>query len=114
MLPFGKAKVYNEENSDLAIISYGITLPMSLRAAELLAEKNIRAKVVDLRTVKPLDVDTIRKVATECGRVLIVSEDRFFGGAGPTISAAITRCDRLPGRSGGNDHRYRSPSRIRS
>ncbi len=95
MLPFGKAKIYNEENSDLAIISYGITLPMSLRAAELLAEKGIKAKVVDLRTVKPLDIDTIRKVATECGRVLIISEDRFFGGAGPTISAAITSSDAI-------------------
>ena len=90
MIPFGQAKVYNEANRDLAIISYGITLPMCLRAAQLLEEKGIHARVIDLRTLKPLDEETIRKSAMECARVLIVSEDRFPGGVGPTISATIT------------------------
>ena len=93
MIPFGQAKVYNEANHDLAIISYGITLPMCLRAAQLLEEKGIHARVIDLRTLKPLDEETIRKSAKECARVLIVSEDRFPGGVGPTISATITSSD---------------------
>lgn len=95
MLPFGKARVYHEDNNDLAIISYGITLPMCLRVAELLEEKGIKARVIDLRTLKPLDQETIRQSAVECGRVMVVSEDRFFGGAGPTISAVITSSDAM-------------------
>ncbi len=95
MIPFGQAKVYNKENTDLAIISYGITLPMCLRAAELLEEKGIKARVIDLRTLKPLDEETIIQSAIDCSRVLIVSEDRFPGGAGPTISAVITGSDAM-------------------
>lgn len=93
MIPFGLAKVYREQDSDLALISYGITLPMCLKAAELLAEKGINCRVVDLRTLRPMDEAAIRQAAMDCGRVLIVSEDRFLGGAGPTISAVITGSD---------------------
>ncbi len=56
----------------------------------MLAEKGVNARVIDLRTLRPMDETTIRKAATECGRVLIVSEDRFPGGTGPTISAVIS------------------------
>lgn len=94
-IPFGQAKVYRDQDSDLAIISYGITLPMCLKAAELLAEKGINARVIDLRTLKPIDEESIRQAAKDCGRVLIVSEDRFPGGAGPTISAVITTSDAM-------------------
>ncbi len=93
MIPFGQAKVYDEQNHDLAIVSYGITLPMCRRASQLLAEKGINARVIDLRTLRPLDEDAIRKAATECARVLIVSEDRFPGGVGPTIASVITSSD---------------------
>jgi 2-oxoisovalerate dehydrogenase E1 component len=93
MIPFGQAKIYAPEKKDIAIISYGITLPMCLRAAELLAEKGINARVIDLRTLKPMDTDTIRQSAKECNRVLVVSEDRFPGGIAPTISAVITSSD---------------------
>ncbi|MBK7091882.1 MAG: hypothetical protein IPH59_09190 [bacterium] len=93
MIPFGQAKVYNPDNSDIAIISYGITLPMCLKAAELLAEKGINARVIDLRTLRPMDEETIRQSAIDCGRVMIVSEDRFPGGTGPTISAVISSSD---------------------
>lgn len=89
LIPFGKAEVYNETATDIAIISYGITLPMSLRVMEQLAEKGINARVIDLRTVKPMDWETIEKAAVDCSKVLIVSEDRFYGGVGPTISAYI-------------------------
>jgi len=90
LIPFGKAKAYNESASDLVIISYGITLPMSLRAMELLSEKGVGARVLDLRTVKPIDWEAIEKAVKECSKVLIVSEDRFHGGVGPTISAFIS------------------------
>jgi 2-oxoisovalerate dehydrogenase E1 component len=89
LIPFGKAQVYNEDAEDIAIISYGITLPMSLRVMEQLAEKGIKARVVDLRTVKPIDWETIDKTVKDCSKILIVSEDRFHGGVGPTIAAYI-------------------------
>ncbi|MFH2055058.1 MAG: thiamine pyrophosphate-dependent enzyme, partial [bacterium] len=95
MIPFGEAKVYNEENSDLAIISYGITLPMCLLAAQRLEEKGIKARVIDLRTLAPLDEKTIIQSAIDCTRVLVVSENRFYGGAGPTIAAIIAKSEAM-------------------
>lgn len=89
LIPFGKAEVYNSEAEDILIISYGITLPMSLRVAELLAEKDVHARVLDLRTAKPIDWETIEEAVKACSKALIVSEDRFYGGIGPTISAFI-------------------------
>ena len=89
LIPFGQAKVYNESARDLAIISYGITLPMTLKASEILKGKGIETRVLDLRTVKPIDWPAIDKAVSECSKVLIVSEDRFHGGVGPTISAYI-------------------------
>ncbi len=91
LVPFGKAAVYNGDATDLAIISYGITLPISLKAADILSNQGINARVIDLKTVKPIDWATIEKTVDDCGRILIVSEDRFHGGIGPTISAHIAR-----------------------
>jgi 2-oxoisovalerate dehydrogenase E1 component len=90
LIPFGVARVYNEENSDIGMISYGATVHMCRRAAELLAEKGIGARIVDLRTMKPMDEACILRTAKECGRVLIVTEDRFYGGAAATIASVIT------------------------
>jgi len=89
LIPFGEAEVYNKEAEDIAIISYGITLPICLRVMEQLAEKNISARVIDLRTVKPIDWETIKETVEQCSKVLIVSEDRFYGGVGPTIAGYI-------------------------
>jgi 2-oxoisovalerate dehydrogenase E1 component len=89
MIPFGRARIHNKEASDLGIITYGIQAPMSLKAMSLLEEKGIRARVVDLRSVKPIDWETIGQTAKECARILIVSEDRFYGGVGPTVAAHI-------------------------
>lgn len=92
---FGKANVYNEDRRDVAIITYGATVHMARKCAEILEEKGIGMRVVDLRTLKPLDEETIRKTAEDCGRVIIVTEDRFHGGAGPTIASVITSSDAL-------------------
>ena len=90
LIPFGKAKLYNENNDDLLIISYGITLPICRKIAEVLeAEKDIKARVLDLRTVKPIDWEAIEENVKTCSKVIVVAEDRFHGGVGPTISAYI-------------------------
>jgi 2-oxoisovalerate dehydrogenase E1 component len=90
LIPFGKAKVYNEDHSDIGIISYGPTVHMARKAAEILQERGIHVRVVDLRTVKPIDEEAILQTAKDCGKVLVVTEDRFLGGAGATIASVIT------------------------
>jgi len=90
LLPLGKAKVYNEERDDILIITYGINVGMCLKAAEILDDdKKIRARVIDLRTVKPIDWDTISEHVRKISKVMVVSEDRFHGGVGATIAAYI-------------------------
>lgn len=95
LIPFGKAKVYNEDHTDIGIITYGATLQMCRKAAEIVQEKGIHVRVVDLRTVKPIDSEEIIKTAKDCGKVMVVTEDRFDGGAAPTISSIITKGDGL-------------------
>ncbi len=90
LIPFGVAQTYNPVAKQLLIISYGITLPIVLRVSEKLAEKNIEARVLDLRTVKPIDWEAISQGVKDCSRVMIVSEDRFYGGVGATIAAYIS------------------------
>ena len=90
LIPFGSANVYNADAKDIAIISIGITLPMALKAGDILMEKGIEAMIIDLRTVKPIDWQAIEEAVRDCSRVLIVSEDRFHGGMGATISAYIS------------------------
>lgn len=71
---FGKAAV-RREGSDLTIIAAGLMVPRSLRAAERLAQDGLSAEVVDVRTLVPLDTETLVASARKTGRVLIVDED---------------------------------------
>ncbi len=91
LIPFGVAKVYDEQNTDVAIITYAATVQMSRKASEALKEKGINVRIVDLRTLKPMDEEAILKCAKECGKVLVVTEDRFPGGVAATIASVITR-----------------------
>ncbi|MFQ5453867.1 MAG: thiamine pyrophosphate-dependent enzyme, partial [Candidatus Zixiibacteriota bacterium] len=95
LIPFGVAKVYDEQNTDIGIITFGATFQMSRRASEIVKEKGINVRIIDLRTVKPMDNDTILQTAKDCGKVLVVTEDRFDGGVGPTIASVITNGEGL-------------------
>lgn len=95
LIPFGVAKTYYEEHTDLAMITYGATFQMCRKAVELLLEKGIHARLVDLRTVKPMDEECIIQTAKDCGKVLVVTEDRFNGGAAATIASVITQGEGL-------------------
>jgi 2-oxoisovalerate dehydrogenase E1 component beta subunit len=74
---------------DLALISYGAYVHVALRVAERLAADGIEASVLDLRTLAPLDRDTVLRVARHCSRVLIVHEDSRTGGIGESVAAII-------------------------
>lgn len=95
LIPFGVARVYNEQNTDVGIITYSATVQMSRKAAEILRDRGINVRIVDLRTLKPIDEAEIIRTAKECGKVLIVTEDRFWGGTAPTISSIITQGEGL-------------------
>lgn len=84
-----KARVAREGN-DLALITYGATLPPSIAAADRLAEeRDMHTRIVDLRSLYPLDVDAIVKAASECGRALVVHEAPRTAGLGAEVSSLI-------------------------
>jgi 2-oxoisovalerate dehydrogenase E1 component beta subunit len=75
---------------DIALITYGSAVHFSLSAADRLArEEDVETRVVDLRTLKPLDTGLILEVVRAAGRVLIVHEDNLTGGIGAEIAALI-------------------------
>jgi 2-oxoisovalerate dehydrogenase E1 component len=87
-VPIGKAAV-RRAGSDLTIVAYGPAVAIGLEAADTLAEEGTQVEVIDLRTLKPLDMDAIRSSVKKTGRLLIVHEDRRFCGLGAEIAARI-------------------------
>jgi 2-oxoisovalerate dehydrogenase E1 component len=88
-IPFGKAKI-RREGTDLSIISYGTPLHWCLRAAsQLQDEHGISAEVIDLRSIVPLDSETIYNSVRKTSRALVVHEAQLFSGFGAEISAQI-------------------------
>jgi 2-oxoisovalerate dehydrogenase E1 component beta subunit len=87
-VPIGKADV-KRQGEDLSIISYGLMLHESLKAADELDREGISAEIVDLRTLAPLDKETILSSAKKTGKVLIVYEDNYTGGLGGEVAALI-------------------------
>ena len=87
-IPLGKAAL-RRAGSDLAIISYGAYVHVAMKVAATLAQDGIEATVVDLRSLAPLDRETVIAVACHCGRVLIVHEDNRTGGIGESLAAII-------------------------
>ncbi|MBN2728502.1 MAG: 2-oxoisovalerate dehydrogenase [Bacteroidales bacterium] len=89
-IPFGKARLLREGDR-AAIITYGNTTHLSLKAAEKLsAENGIEVSVLDLRSINPLDEVAILKLTQKVNRILIVHEDKTFAGFGGELSALIT------------------------
>jgi 2-oxoisovalerate dehydrogenase E1 component len=84
----GRAAV-RREGSDLTILTYGAMVWTSLVAAERLAEEGIAAEVVDLRTLWPLDLETIRRSVEKTHRALVVHEDTGRGGLGGELAAIL-------------------------
>jgi 2-oxoisovalerate dehydrogenase E1 component len=88
-IPFGKARV-RREGKDLTIISYGTPVHWCLRAAtELKDEEGIEAEVIDLRSLLPLDIDTVIASVRKTSKALVVHEDKVFGGFGGEIASQI-------------------------
>jgi 2-oxoisovalerate dehydrogenase E1 component len=88
-VPFGKARVRREGN-DVSIITYGNTTPMCVEIADKMAEKDVSVEVIDLRSLSPLDTSTIIASVKKTGKVLVVHEDKVFGGFGGEVASQIT------------------------
>lgn len=87
-IPLSKAEV-KREGKDLTIVATSIMVRRSLEAAEQLAEEGIDVEVVDPRTLKPLDEETIVQSVMKTGKVLIVHESCKTGGYGGELAAVI-------------------------
>ncbi len=88
-VPIGKAKVVRE-GRDLSIITYGAMVWTALEAAERLAEEGCSAEVVDLRTLMPLDRDTVCASVRKTSKALLLHEDTRTGGMAGELAATIT------------------------
>ena len=87
-LPFGKARVARE-GSDLTIIAYGLMVQKALNVAKELEKDDVDVEVIDLRTIVPLDSETILDSVKKTNRALVVYEDQEFIGFGAEIAAQI-------------------------
>lgn len=109
----GKAEVFRD-GGDVAIIACGPLVWEALVAAEELAKEGIDARVINLHTIRPLDVETVVKAAEECGAIVTAEEHQILGGMGSAVAQAVVKNRPVPmefvgvtdtfGGSGDPDH----------
>ncbi|SYW16498.1 alpha-ketoacid dehydrogenase subunit beta [Oenococcus oeni] len=86
--PLDKAAVVRK-GKDISIITYGGMTPVALNAAEELSKQGIDAEIIDLRTVSPLDIETIGESVKKTGRVVVAQEAQRMAGIGASVMAEI-------------------------
>lgn len=97
--PIGGSKVLRASDIDqVTLVAAGITVPEALLAADNLADDGIAARVIDLYSVKPVDVATLREAAEHTGRLLTVEDHHPEGGLGDAVLDAFTDGRRPPPR----------------
>jgi pyruvate dehydrogenase E1 component beta subunit len=87
-IPFGKARIWRE-GSDVTLVSFGVGMKHALEAADRLAAEGISAEVIDLRTLRPLDYDTVLASVMKTNRCVTVEEGFPVGSIGNHLSAVI-------------------------
>ncbi|HEX8422066.1 MAG TPA: pyruvate dehydrogenase complex E1 component subunit beta [Pyrinomonadaceae bacterium] len=87
-IPLGVADI-KREGKDATIVARSLTVPLALKAAEELEKDGVSVEVVDPRTIRPLDIETIIRSVKKTNRVVIVEESHPFCGVGAEISAQI-------------------------
>jgi pyruvate dehydrogenase E1 component beta subunit len=88
ILPIGKAKV-EREGTDVTILAFSIMVGMAMQAADKLAEQGISAEVINLRSLRPLDIDTIVASVKKTNRVVTLEEGWPFAGIGAELAMQI-------------------------
>ena len=87
-IPFGKARIWRE-GTDVTIVSFGIGMTYALEAADKLAEEGISAEVIDLRTLRPIDYDTVLASVQKTNRCVTVEEGFPVGSIGDHLASTI-------------------------
>jgi pyruvate dehydrogenase E1 component beta subunit len=87
-IPFGKARIWRE-GSDVTIVSFGIGMTYALEAADQLAKDGISAEVIDLRTLRPIDYDTVLASVMKTNRCVTVEEGFPVGSIGDHMASTI-------------------------
>ncbi|MGE5459198.1 MAG: alpha-ketoacid dehydrogenase subunit beta [Solirubrobacterales bacterium] len=88
LVPIGKALV-RRPGTDVTIVTYGMMAHLALEAAEEVATKGVSVEVVDLRTIQPLDVDTVLESVAKTSRALVLYESHRFLGVGAEVASTI-------------------------
>ncbi len=87
-IPFGQADI-KRSGKHVTIVAYLRMLHVSLEAADVLAEQGIEAEIIDLRTLRPLDMDTVVESVRRTGRAIVVEEGWKTGGFGAEVASSI-------------------------
>jgi pyruvate dehydrogenase E1 component beta subunit len=88
LVPIGKAKIARS-GSDVTLVAWSMGMTYALKAADELAKQGISAEVIDLRTLKPMDIDTIVESVKKTGRIVTVEEGWRQSGVGAEIAAQV-------------------------
>jgi len=84
------------DGSDITLIGCGVMVSKCLQAADVLAKEGIRARVINLPTIKPLDVPTIEKAARETGAIVTAEEHTVVHGIGAAVASLVVNNDPVP------------------
>ncbi len=85
-----------KDGSDVTLIANGMIVQMALKAAEMLAEEGISARVIDMHTIKPLDEEIVAKAAKETGAIVVSEEHNIYGGLGEAVAAFCSENAPIP------------------
>lgn len=88
LLPFGQARIVRE-GTDLTLVAYGMMVHYATAAARQLEKEGVSVEIIDLRTILPLDAETVLASVRKTGKALVVYEDHAFAGFGAEICAQI-------------------------
>ncbi len=84
------------DGNDVTIIATGLMVGEAKKAADILAEKGISARVINMHTIKPIDKDIICKAAKETGVIVTAEEHSVIGGLGSAVADVVTECCPVP------------------
>ena len=91
----GKGEVL-QDGTDVAVIAAGILVPEAIEAGKRLAAEGIKARVINMATIKPIDEELVIRVAKECGRIVTVEEHNIIGGLGEAVAGVTAEHAPVP------------------